>query len=231
MLTAREKRALRAACARLDYDDADERDYRCNDYIENLLLTAMDFQVPAFAVATKAVKYFKKEHGFTNIKQLKRLLAKYPNTKRGNRCLANILWNNRHWTRARFLRTLVSEFEKRRVKDQRSLVRWLEKSTFEEHVEGKFRTARRGHWSPGRDHSLGYVLYNWLLLRCGFDTVKADSHVLNFVANAVGRTVSKQETTDALTDIAHSLHRRPYQLDAAIWHHEPRRLKARHRDR
>src|SRR5262249_7947154 len=152
---------LRKACDGLGAG----KDYRCDDFIENLMYTALDFRMDAEKVVMPSIYHFRRVHGLKNFAALERLLTSYPNTKRGNQALALDLWGHRHWTRAGLLRALVSRFADEKVRTQNGLRKWLKKVDFEKHVKGKFKT---------RYHSIGPVLFNWLRLRCGFPMVKTD---------------------------------------------------------
>jgi len=203
-LTPEEMVLLRKACDQLD----DGPDYRCKDYVTNLLNMALDFRMRTKAVDT-AVNYFNDTHGAKNHGRVKELLAMYPNTKEGNQSLAKFLWNNNHWTRAKFLRKIIECLEERGVKDQESLESWVMKADFKRDVKGQFRT---------EEHSIGYTLFQWLQLRCGVNTVKPDVHVTNFAINAVRRRVTPTEAVAALRKIAKDSSREANRLDSAIWH-------------
>lgn len=203
-LSASELTRLRAACDQL----ADGPDYRSDDFIENMMLTALDFQLRV-EVVNKAMKHFFDTHGFRRARELTLLMAQYPDTRSGNTLLAKKLWNCNLWTRAKFLRALIGRFEERGVRGQRSLVHWLTRADFDRDIKGQIRTA---------EHSIGYTIYSWLRLRCGFDTVKPDLHVLKFVEHTIGRKVSPEEAVSALRKVAKLSRRKAHRLDSAIWH-------------
>lgn len=121
------------------------------------------------------------------------------------------MWNNNHWTRAKFLRMLLYEFESRGIKGQQSLKKWVSNADFEKDVKGQFKT---------EEHSIGIALFQWLRLRLGIDTVKTDVHIMNFVSTAIGRKISQQEALDALILVAKQTNRKASLLDAAIWHYQ-----------
>lgn len=158
-----------------------------------------------------AMSYYEENHGYRTHKKLREILDGYPNTQKGNLRLANILWNNNHWTRAKFLREIMRAFEERGIKGQESLRRWAEQADFETDVKGQFRTD---------EHSIGYALYHWLRLRLGIDTVKPDVHIMSFVSAAIGRDVSQEEAVSGLLEVAKQTNRRASLLDAAIWHYQ-----------
>ncbi|WDP85318.1 MAG: hypothetical protein HUN05_09375 [Desulfobacter sp.] len=205
--TGRELQKLRTRCNKL----ADGPDYRVDDYVLNLLITVLDFQMNS-DVVDAAIHYFEDNHGFKTHKKMKQILSGFSNTKKGNLALANFLWNNRHWTRAKFLRKLLAAFEERGIKGQKSLQRWFKDADFERDVKGQFKT---------KEHSIGPALFHWLRLRLGFsNTIKADVHIMNFVADAIGRKISQKEAFEGLLKVAEQTRRNAALLDAAIWHYQ-----------
>ncbi len=142
-------------------------------------------------------------------KKIKSLVETFKTTKKGNLALANYLWNNNHWSRTKFLRMLIEEFENRGIKGQKSLRKWISEADFDTDIKGQFKTD---------EHSIGIALFQWLRLRLGVDTVKPDVHIVNFISNAVGRKVTQQEALDSLLEVAQKTNRKASLLDAAIWH-------------
>ena len=201
-----EYKRLFKECRRLD----DGPDYRENNYALNMINTALDFMAHVEAVNI-AMRYYKKNVGYKSHRKLKELVDSFPNTKKGNMALASHLWSNNMWTRAKFLRVLLKEFEKRGIRGQKSLTRWLADANFEHDIKGKFKS---------RDHSMGIAIFHWLCLRCGIDTIKPDVHVLNFVKKVIGRKPTPQECVESLTRIANQQRRKCYSLDSAIWHRQ-----------
>ena len=118
-LTKREIQKLRTQSNKLE----DGPDYRINDYVSNLMNTVLDFQMKVGPVES-AVKYYEENHGYRTHKKLKAFIDLFPNTKKGNLELANTMWNNNYWTRAKFLRMLLAEFACRGIKGQQSLKKW-----------------------------------------------------------------------------------------------------------
>ncbi len=205
-LNGREIQKLRTQCNKLD----DGPDYRVNDYVPNLLNTVLDFQMNS-DVVNSAINYYEYTHGFRTHKKLKEILARFPNTKNGNLRLANFLWNNNHWSRAKFLRKIISAFEERGIKGQKSLKKWVRQADFEIDVKGQFIT---------KEHSIAYALFHWLRLRLGVDTVKPDVHIMNYVSATIGRKVSPEEAVAGLLEVAKQTKRKAARLDAAIWHYQ-----------
>lgn len=201
-----EYRRLFKECRRLD----DGPDYRENNYALNMINTALDFMAHVEAV-NAAMRYYKNNVGYKSHRKLKELVDSFPNTKKGNMALASCLWSNNSWTRAEFLRVLLEEFDKRGIRGQKSLGRWLADADFAHDIKGKFKS---------RHHSMGIAIFHWLCLRCGIDTIKPDVHVMNFVEDVIGRKPTPQECIEALTRIANQQSRECYSLDSAIWHRQ-----------
>ena len=64
---------------------------------------------------------------------------------------------------------------------------------------------------------LGIAVYHWLVMRQGVDTVKPDVHVRRFAEGAVGRSLTDEEVVAAVSDAAHKLGLKAYELDWRIW--------------
>ena len=208
-LTATEMLSLQKACDKL----GNGPNYRCNSYISNLMISALDFQMNV-KTADNARHHFKAKYPVKTLPELKLILDKYSNTKEDNLKLANDIWNNNHWSRAEFLKKLIDCFDDREVKDQASLEKWVKSADFEADVKGQFKTDR---------HSIGYALFKWLQIRCGVDTVKPDVHILNFISDAIGRKVAPEVAVDSLIKVAKKTKREAYLLDAAIWNFQKKR--------
>jgi hypothetical protein len=207
-LSAEEMKKLHKACEKLPTGP----DYRCDDYVFNVISTVIDFFMRSGAVDKACNNFLRKYKHLKTHEQLKALIAKYPDSEEGNHALSNALWNNNHWTRAEFLRQLLACFEKREIRDQESLKRWFTKADFEKDIHGQFKTEH---------HAMGFAIFHWLLLRLGVDTIKPDVRVHNFVLDAIGRQPSDEDIVNALVEIAHKLpkqHFKAFRLDAAIWH-------------
>jgi hypothetical protein len=201
-LTEKEYAALVEACSALP---PAEGNYHITDYVENLLLTVIDFQMNTKAVI-KAMQYFKShtQKDAPDVAGLKAVLAQYPDDKVGNTDLAQRLWGYNLWTRAEMLRRLVAFFESEDVTDQAGLERWAKAALFKTHFEGKVK-------------GLGYAVFNWLIIRQGVESIKPDVHVLRFAAEAVGRPVKETVAVEALVRAAKDLGMPVHKLDWAIW--------------
>lgn len=205
-LTPNELSLLTAECRKLPVG----RDYRVHDYVTNVLNTVLDFQMESQVVGA-SMRYFDENHSIKSHRKLSATVAGYPNTKSGNLKLAQCLWGYNHWTRAKFLRELIRQFDARNIRGQESLKRWFTSADFETDVKGRFRT---------KEHSIGIALFHWLQLRLGVDTIKPDVHILNYVENAIGRRPSPSDAVAGLLTVAKRLRRKAYRIDAAIWHYQ-----------
>ena len=201
------------ACGKL----TEFRDYRMDDYISILFNTVLDFQLKTPTVV-KADEYYT-QNLWSKIRthaDLKRVLNAYPNTKKSNTLLANYLWNNNLWSRAKFLRELVAFFELKNVRGYKSLLRWIKTAKFED-VKGKIRINISAN-GPIL-HSIGPVLFEWWRLRLGKKTIKADVHVKKFVQQSLGYLPTSGEIISVLICISKKMRVKPRELDAAIWHY------------
>ena len=203
---------LYQACRRL----ADGPDNRMSHYARNLINTALDFQMKV-EVVLEAEKFYLENVGYESHGYLKREVEYFPNTRKGNIRLARHLWSTNHWTRAKFLRMLLVEFENRGIRGQKSLERWVREADFDRDVKRQFCIKYRNGNRTGY-HSMGLTLFHWLCLRCGIDTVKPDTHILNFVSTCIGRRSNPKEAAKYLTRIAEEQGREARLLDSAIWH-------------
>jgi len=201
-LTETEYAALLAAC-RIIPDPIGN--YHITDFVENLLLTVVDFMTKTVAVE-RAMQYFiaNTKKDAMDLLALNVILAQYPNDKDGNIALAQRLWGYNMWTRAEMLRGLVAFFERAGAIDQMSLEAWALRAEFKTDFEGKVK-------------GLGYAVFNWLIIRQGVETIKPDVHVLRFVKNAIGRQPSDEVVVDALVRAANEIGKPVHILDWAIW--------------
>jgi hypothetical protein len=111
---------LKTACSRLP-DGPDYRKLK-DDYVENLMLTVLDFQMRAESTVNNSLNHFTKNHPKIDTDvALANLIKQFEDTEAGNRALAKSLWGNNHWTRANFLRVILNDFRERGVSDQKSL--------------------------------------------------------------------------------------------------------------
>lgn len=182
--------------------------YLIDDYIENLMLTVLDFQMHNVAVY-KAIKHYR-DNRFNEIRtmnDLKHLLSKYADDKENNTAVAQYLWGNRHWTRVSLLRKLIAYFESISVTSQETLRYWAEKSDFEKNFEGKI---------PG----MGYAIYQWLVMRQGIETIKPDTHLIDFLKSIIHHSFTEKELVAVLEKVAEELGLKAYELDWKIWEYQ-----------
>ena len=179
--------------------------YLVHDYVTNLLLTVLDFQLHTTTVK-RAHDHFQ-AHRSAEVKtfeQLKGLLAQFPDDPEGNTALAQHLWGYRYGKRIGFLRRLVEHFDSIGVTTQDRLAEWARTSDFDRDFKGRI---------PG----LAYAVYKWLVMRQGVETIKPDVHVRRFVEMALGRTVDDQTMVAALERVACEIGLKAYDLDWRIW--------------
>lgn len=179
--------------------------YLIHDFIENLFLTVLDFQMHNVSVS-KAITYYRDNRldEVRSIATLKRFLSKYADDKEGNTAVAQYLWGNRHWTRVSLLRKLIAYFESINVTSQEALCCWAERSDFKRDFENRI---------PG----MGYAIYQWLVMRQGIETIKPDTHLIRFVESIIHHSFTENELVEVLEKIAKQLALKAYELDWKIW--------------
>ena len=183
--------------------------YLIDDYVENLLLTVLDFQMHNVSVE-KAIGHYRnyRRNEIRRIDDLESLLSEYLDNKEGNTAIAQYLWGNNHWTRISLLRKLVVFFVSIGVRSQESLKRWANTSTFENDFKGKI---------PG----MAYAIYQWLIIRQGIETIKPDIHVRRFVESIIHRSdFADEELVTSLEKVAGELKLKAYELDWRIWEYQ-----------
>jgi hypothetical protein len=179
--------------------------YRITDFVENLLLTVVDFQMHTPAVV-RAMQHFKAhaKKDVPDLAALKMLFAQYSDDQAGNTALAKRLCGYNLWTRAAMLRRLVEFFESQGVTDQPSLERWAAQAEFKTHFAGRVK-------------GLGFAVFHWLVIRQGVESIKPDVHVLRFVETAIQRPPKDWEAVEMLVRAAGDLGMPVHKLDWAIW--------------
>lgn len=182
--------------------------YLVNDYIENLMLTVLDFQMHNVAVE-KAIAHYRdnRRKEIKSLNDLKHLLTKHADDEQGNMAVAQYLWGNKHWTRVSLLRKLVAYFESIGVIGQEDLTRWAKTSSFERDFKCKI---------PGMD----FAIFKWLIMRQGVETVKPDIHLRRFIESIVHHSVSDHELVRVLEKVAEELDLKAYELDWRIWEYQ-----------
>jgi len=182
--------------------------YLENDYVTNLLLTVLDYQLHG-RIVEKAIMFFQENRrtGIRTAADLKGLLARYPDDQTGNTRLAQYLWGYKYWNRAHQLRELLAYFESIGVTSQEALRQWAGSSSF----EGDFKRQIRG---------LGFAVYQWLIMRQGVPTIKPDVHVRRFVESIIDRSPTDDEIVEALEEVATGLGLKACELDWRIWEYQ-----------
>ncbi len=182
--------------------------YLEDDYVTNLLLTVLDYQLHG-RIVEKAIAFFQENRRdeIRTAGHLKGLLARYPDDQAGNTRLAQYLWGYKYWNRARQLRELLAYFESIGVTSQKVLKRWAQFSNFDRDFRGRI---------PG----LGFAVYQWLVMRQGVATIKPDVHVRRFVESIIHRSPTDDELVQALEEVATGLGLKAYELDWRIWEYQ-----------
>jgi len=182
-----------------------EGEYTETDYVLNLMLTVLDYQMHTTTVVN-AIEYFKANRWdeARTLEDLEERFNSHPDTKEGNTALANSLWDNNHWTRAHQLRDLAAFFRSIDVVDQEGLVVWAATAAFADDFEGKVK-------------GLGPAIFQWLVMRQGVDTVKPDVHVRRFAEGVLGRGPGDTELIALVTAAAGRIPISARELDWAIW--------------
>jgi hypothetical protein len=202
MLTAHEHDMLVRRCRALP---PAAQSYLVHDYVTNLMLTVLDFQLHTTTVERAHDHY--QAHRSSEVgtfERLKALLDRFPDDPEGNTALAQHLWGYRYGKRVGYLRGLVAHFGAIGVTTQESLADWARTSDFDRDFKGRV---------PG----LAYAVYKWLVMRQGVETIKPDVHVRRFVESALGRGVDDQTLVAALERVAAEIGLKAYELDWRIW--------------
>jgi len=201
------------------------QDYRVSDYVENLFLTVLDFQMDHVAI-DRAIAYYRQNarKGIANSAALKDLLDEFPDTEAGNGEVAKLLWNNRCWSRVGFLRRLLEYFEMQGVTTQEGLQQWVFRAASDANLERDIRTKSKVSF-PSKNgkkfyHSVGDAIFKWLLIRQGVETVKPDTHIHRFILETIGHPVSNQEAVKLLEKTAREIGVKAYELDWSIWEYQ-----------
>jgi uncharacterized protein (DUF433 family) len=181
--------------------------YLVDDFIENLFITVLDFQMRVVTV-DRALDYYRQHtRSYVNdLDTLKRLLNNYPDTQQGNLKAAQILWGYNHWTRATLLRRLIEYFEIRGVTSQAQLKQWATVATFEKDFKGQIK-------------GMSLAVFNWLVMRQGVETIKPDVWIHRFITEVFGSSVSDEMAVELLQRVAKELGLKAYELDWRIWEH------------
>jgi hypothetical protein len=183
-------------------------DYLVHDYVENLLLTVLDYQLQGVTIG-RAMEYYR-QHARTNVADfasLVNLLSTYPDDRDGNQAVAQYLWGYNYWNRVVLLRRFVAYFAQSGVTTQEQLKQWANESNFDRDFKGKVKGA-------------GYAIYQWLIMRQGIETIKPDLWIHRFVQDVLGYAVSDQMAVDLLERVAREMGVKAYELDWRIWENQ-----------
>ena len=114
--------------------------YIINDYVENILLTVLDFQMQTPTVE-KAARHYKDKVQFqlNSFSDLQNLLAGFPDDQEGNTQIAQYLWGYKLWTRVSLLRRLLKYLEERGITTQEKLKEWAFQSNYNLDMAGKVK--------------------------------------------------------------------------------------------
>ena len=180
------------------------------DYVHDVLQTVLDFHMQS-TVVEDALMYFRnqvqRQHGIDDHLRLKTVLANFPDTTDGNKAASVFLWNNKHWTRTICLRRFLSFLESVGATDQVALRAWAHKAKFESDFRGQVK-------------GLGIAVFQWLLIRCGVDTIKPDVWVINFVERVVGKKFPESVLVTTFEKIAPLVGEMLETIDVTIWYYE-----------
>jgi hypothetical protein len=204
-LSEQEIQRFVAECGKLRIPDVSQEFEPYTDYITNVLLTVLDLQMQN-TVVENSIRHYKKLR-FTEIRSLDELeleLARFPDTRDGNKAAAMYLWGNNHWARIGWLRGFVRFLRSEDLTSQEKLRAWAVDCEFERDFQGRVKY-------------LGIAACQWLRIRLGVDTVKPDVHVHRFVKEATGRSLSDVAVIAVVEEAAKRLGVSARALDLAIW--------------
>jgi len=224
MLDELEMGKLKEACLKLRRTSVqEEEEYVTHDPVLILMSTVLSLNRRWYSHALPARQHFeRKVYPSLTPKTLEGLRA-FIFRAGANRddwlSVALALWNRREWDKARMLSELADYFVGWQQKDAprsseiASLQKWacsVSKDEFVGEVKG---LGPRAH-----EQLLWYLE--------GKQAVKFDRHVAGFVANAIGRVPTDEETIQALRQIAAKIGIPATALDARIWDYMQSRCSA-----
>jgi hypothetical protein len=180
------------------------------DYVENLLRAVLDSELTE-TEAAQAISYYDKNVRST-IRihaELAALLAQNPDTKEGNRHVAQFLWGNNSWTQARALRGLVTYLQCANVTTQEQLEKWADLTDYKQ-------LERHENAVSG----IPCATVERLQLQLGLRIIVPDARLHKFLFDAMGREVSDIEAVDILRRVASQLNVIPSELKSHICRRE-----------
>lgn len=196
--------ALCLACRELP---PPKSDYRINDYVENVLLTVLDFNLKTIIVERAQAYYLANcKDRVRSHQDLRGVLAEHPNTKDGNTAVSQLLWGYRYWNRIELLRRFLDYLESVGVTDQDTLRVWAQRTEFQEF--------------QGRVKGMDFAIFKWLLMRQGVETIKPDLWVHRFITRVIGRGLKDAAAVDSLEAVSRDIGMKAYELDWRIWDYE-----------
>jgi len=205
MVTEDEYNRILSACRALPRTT---NNYLVNDFIMNLFLTVLDYQMQRSALI-KMERHYRDNH-WNEIRtgdDLARFLSRYPDTKDGNILAAQYLWGYKYWTRLHQLRGLLAYFDSVGVTNQEALRQWAKESDFDQDFKGKVK-------------GLAFAIYKWIVMRQGVPTIKPDIQIKKFLAEVTNRTLTNLEAVDVLETVATELGIPAHELDWTIWDYQ-----------
>lgn len=206
MVTQREFDLILAKCGDLP---SAQGIYLEHDYVTNLFLTVLDFQIQG-PIVERAIAYYKHSrwNEIRTHEDVKLFLSKYEDDKEGNTAAALYLWHYRYWNRVSMLRKLIAYFEQIGVTSQEDLIHWVQTSDFKTDFKGEI---------PG----MSFAIYQWLVMRQGIETIKPDVHIRRFIESIVHRSdFTDKELVTVLEKVARQLGLKAYELDWRIWEYQ-----------
>ena len=182
--------------------------YDESDAILNIVILPLDTRLTVGHIRPCG-EHFKRVHrpNSNTVSDLQRLLQRFPRNKAGDLGAALEIWGRRYWNRIPQLRGLVEYFVTRGIDSDADLRKWAQDSLFRRDFEGRV---------PG----LQFAMYKLLTIQLGVDTIKPDTHVLNWLANVLHRRVSDQHAVDLLHHAAKEVGLSARELDLRIWEYQ-----------
>lgn len=181
--------------------------YVQTDYITNLFLTVLDYRSTAESVRQALATYRSRWWDqIRSLQDLKRFLARYPDTAEGNLQAGSDLWGFRAARRVHELRGLVRFFEAKGVVTQELLTHWARASSYRDFM--------------GQVRGLSLQVYEALLVRHGFGPLKPAAHLSRFVSGTLGRAVPENEVIEVVERTAQKLGWTARDLERRIYEYE-----------
>lgn len=67
---------------------------------------------------------------------------------------------------------------------------------------------------------MAYAIYQWLVMRLGIETIKPDTHLIDFLKSIIHHSFTEKELVDVLEKVAKELGLKAYELDWEIWEYQ-----------